>query len=130
MPIPTETHDQAFAALSEKLSSCLLIIRENDYSSDYSGGSYYWERTTGIRLADGRYSFQIRTFSRVSAAGMSLPSENIEKDSGSWALTRSGGGALLKLQSDNGREPRVFAVRSGGSGVMFLDGAAWEHQIA
>jgi hypothetical protein len=128
VPPPAEPDPApVLAELQQALTGKLLSHTENQSDRDYSGGSSYFERTQKLSLyPDGTFRFDLRTFTRVSSSGISLPSENSSSDEGTWRVQMVKEKPGLVLLRADGSVLTWWHTRSGGAGVQYLDEVAWK----
>jgi hypothetical protein len=115
---------QEIDSMTDVLSGKVLRRAENQFDRDASSSSYF-ERSKAIFLhEDGSFRYEERTFSQVSTAGMSLPSERRHAGEGTWNVELMAGRPALVLRQD-GRVAAWWHTREGGMGIQYLDGEPW-----
>lgn len=115
------------ALYTTRLQNTVLTLRENLADSDYSGGSYYYDKGTSITLAYTTFRQEDWNFSRVSVPGMTLSStpSSPQVRQGTWSVTPRGARMLLVLE-DYGGSKRSYAIElSDSGGWARLDGVDW-----
>ena len=111
--------------LTAVLSGKILKRAQNQSDRDYSGGGFYSEQSESIALyADATFRYEKRSFSSVSAGGMSLPCERKTAEIGTWSVQVTRDDARLVL-CKGGAIFRSWKTRDGGTGVQYLDGVLW-----
>jgi len=120
-------NNAAVADLTATLRGKKLVRGQNESARDYSGGGgYYHEEAEAIWLrADNTFRYEKRTFSSVSAGGLSLPRERCTAAGGSWVVEIAKGEPHLTLRS-KGRLFASWQTRDGGHGLQYLNGQPWE----
>ena len=109
------TSNELTALYTTRLQNTVLTLQKNNFDSDYSGGSTYYDKGTSIKLASATFRQEDWNFSRVSVAGledwtllrmktggMTLSSSSPQVRQGTWSVTPSGAQMLLVLKDYGG----------------------------
>ena len=115
------------ALYTTRLQNTVLTLQENNFDSDYSGGSTYYDKGTPIRLAYTTFRQEDWNFSRVSVPGMTLSSTSSSPQvrQGTWSVTPRGARMLLVLE-DYGGSKRSYTIElSDSGGWARLNGVDW-----
>lgn len=113
-----------------RLINKVLMRTENQFDSDYSGGSSYFEKNISIYLYDD-FSFyhEIKTFTSVSAAGFSMPRESLTKQIGRWSIHPFAYHPQLLLTNSNGETVLCQETFDGGNGIEVLNNQNWKRYL-
>lgn len=122
----TEQCNEAKARLTNKV----LRRAQNEFDSDYSGGSGFYEKNFAIFLyGDGTFLFQEKTFVSISAAGFSLPRESLKEVVGRWLIGSRAFYPQLLLLDRNGDVFMRVETRNGGTGIEVMNGKNWNRYL-
>lgn len=102
------------------------VLRRSENQGDRG---YFWERNSAIFLRDDmRFRWETETISSASASGLSASGSGKRVVEGRWTIVEENGRMNLVLRHDDGGETS-FSSRSGGQGLQYLDGEAWDRYL-